>query len=352
MQDIRINKVVIGTEHEPFVIAEISGNHNQSLEKALKIIDAAADSGAHAVKLQTYTADTLTINVSHGEFFISDSKSLWKGRSLYDLYEEAHTPWEWHKALFERAKERGMLCFSTPFDEKAVDFLESLDVPLYKIASFENNHIPLLKKIAATGKPIIMSTGISTLADIELAVQTLRSNGCKDVVLLKCTSTYPATPEHTNIRTIPHMAQMFNCHVGLSDHTMGVGVAIGAVAMGARVIEKHFTIDRSEGGVDSTFSMEPAEFRTLVDETKKAFQSLGEVAYGILPEELKSLTFKRSLYIVEDMLEGEILNEKNLRIIRPGLGLAPKYLEQMIGKKINCNVKKGTALTFDLIGEL
>lgn len=350
MQDIRINKVVIGTEHEPFVIAEISGNHNQSLEKALKIIDAAADSGAHAVKLQTYTADTLTINVDHGEFFISDSKSLWKGRSLYDLYEEAYTPWEWHKALFDRAKERGMLCFSTPFDETAVDFLESLDMPVYKIASFENNHIPLLKKIAATGKPVIMSTGISTLADIALAVQTLRSNGCKDIVLLKCTSTYPATPENTNIRTIPHMAQMFNCHVGLSDHTMGVGVAIGAVAMGARVIEKHFTIDRSEGGVDSTFSMEPAEFRTLVDETKKAFQSLGEVTYGILPEELKSLTFKRSLYIVEDMSEGEILTEKNLRIIRPGLGLAPKYLEQMLGKKINCNVKKGTALTFDLIG--
>lgn len=350
MQDIRINKVVIGTEHEPFMIAEISGNHNQSLEKAIKIIDAAADSGAHAVKLQTYTADTLTINVDHGEFFISDSKSLWKGRSLYDLYEEAHTPWEWHKALFDRAKERGMLCFSTPFDETAVDFLESLDMPVYKIASFENNHIPLLKKIAATGKPVIMSTGISTLADIALAVQTLRSNGCKDIVLLKCTSTYPATPENTNIRTIPHMAQMFNCHVGLSDHTMGVGVAIGAVAMGARVIEKHFTIDRSEGGVDSTFSMEPAEFRTLVDETKKAFQSLGEVTYGILPEELKSLTFKRSLYIVEDMSEGEILTKKNLRIIRPGLGLAPKYLEQMLGKKINCNVKKGTALTFDLIG--
>jgi N-acetylneuraminate synthase len=350
MQDIRINKVVIGTEHEPFMIAEISGNHNQSLEKAIEIIDAAADSGAHAVKLQTYTADTLTINVDHGEFFISDSKSLWKGRSLYDLYEEAHTPWEWHKALFDRAKERGMLCFSTPFDETAVDFLESLDMPVYKIASFENNHIPLLKKIAATGKPVIMSTGISTLADIALAVQTLRSNGCKDIVLLKCTSTYPATPENTNIRTIPHMAQMFNCHVGLSDHTMGVGVAIGAVAMGARVIEKHFTIDRSEGGVDSTFSMEPAEFRTLVDETKKAFQSLGEVTYGILPEELKSLTFKRSLYIVEDMSEGEILTKKNLRIIRPGLGLAPKYLEQMLGKKINCNVKKGTALTFDLIG--
>lgn len=350
MQDIRISKIVIGRNHEPFVIAEISGNHNQSLEKALKIIDAAADSGAHAVKLQTYTADTLTINVEHGEFFISDSTSLWKGRSLYNLYQEAYTPWEWHKALFDRAKERGMLCFSTPFDETAVDFLESLDMPVYKVASFENNHIPLLKKIAATGKPVIMSTGISTLADIALAVQTLRSNGCNDIILLKCTSTYPATPENTNIITIPHMAQMFNCHVGLSDHTMGVGVAIGAVALGARVIEKHFTIDRSEGGVDSTFSMEPAEFRTLVDETKKVFQSLGEVSYGILPEELKSQTFKRSLYIVEDMREGEILTEKNLRIIRPGLGLAPKYLEQMLGKKINCSVKKGTALTFDLIG--
>ena len=350
MQDIRINEVLIGTEHEPFVIAEMSGNHNQSLEKALKIIDAAADSGAHAVKLQTYTADTLTINVDHGEFFISDPKSLWKGRSLYDLYQEAHTPWDWHKALFDRAKKRGILCFSTPFDETAVDFLESLDMPVYKIASFENNHIPLLKKVATTGKPVIMSTGISSLADIALAVQTLRSNGCKDIVLLKCTSTYPATPENTNIRTIPHMAQMFNCHVGLSDHTMGTGVAISAVAMGARVIEKHFTIDRSEGGVDSTFSMEPGEFLTLVEETKRAFQSLGEVTYGILPKERKSLTFTRSLYIVEDTAKGEILTKKNLGIIRPGLGLAPKYFEQMLGKKINRSVKKGTALIFDLIG--
>ena len=350
MQDIRINEVVIGTEHEPFVIAEMSGNHNQSLEKALKIIDAAADSGAHAVKLQTYTADTLTINVDHGEFFISDPKSLWKGRSLYDLYQEAHTPWEWHKALFDRAKERGMLCFSTPFDETAVDFLESLDMPVYKIASFENNHIPLLKKIAATGKPVIMSTGISTLADIAFAVETLRSNGCKDIVLLKCTSTYPATPENTNIRTIPHMAQMFNCHVGLSDHTMGVGVAIAAVAMGARVIEKHFTINRSEGGVDSTFSMEPHEFKTLVEETERAFLSLGNVTYGILKDEEKSIGFKRSIYIVEDINEGDILTKNNIRIIRPGHGLHPKYFDELLGKKINKSVKKGTALTFNLIG--
>jgi pseudaminic acid synthase len=350
MQDIRINEVLIGTEHEPFVIAEMSGNHNQSLEKALKIIDAAADSGAHAVKLQTYTADTLTINVDHGEFFISDPKSLWKGRSLYDLYQEAHTPWDWHKALFDRAKKRGMLCFSTPFDETAVDFLESLDMPVYKISSFENNYIPLLKKVATTGKPVIMSTGISSLADIALAVQTLRSHGCKDIVLLKCTSSYPATPENTNIRTIPHMAQMFNCHVGLSDHTMGTGVAISAVAMGARVIEKHFTIDRSEGGVDSAFSMEPREFRSLVDETERAFLSLGEIRYGLLPEEIKSLAFKRSVYVVEEMKEGDVFTPANIRIIRPGHGLSPKHYEMLLGKKINRKVKKGTALTFDLIG--
>lgn len=350
MQDIKVKNFIIGKDHEPFIIAEMSGNHNQSLEKALQIIDAAADSGAHAIKLQTYTADTLTINVDHDEFFISDPNSLWKGRTLYDLYEEAHTPWEWHKALFDRAKERGMICFSTPFDETAVDFLESLDMPLYKIASFENNHIPLIKKIASTGKPVIMSTGISTLKDIDLAVQTLRNNGCNDIVLLKCTSTYPASPENTNIRTIPHMEQLFNCHVGLSDHTMGVGTAVAAVSLGARVIEKHFTINRSEGGVDSTFSMEPHEFKILIEETRRAFQSLGKVAYGILPEEMKSLTFKRSIYVVKDLNEGDILTNENIRIIRPGLGLSPSYFESVLGKKVNCSLKKGTALNLKYIG--
>jgi N-acetylneuraminate synthase len=350
MANINIGNITIGATHKPFVIAEMSGNHNKSLEKALAIIDAAADAGAHAIKLQTYTADTLTIDVSHGEFFISDPNSLWKGRNLYELYKEAYTPWEWHPALFEKAKQRDLICFSTPFDDTAVDFLESLNMPVYKIASFENNHLPLLKKIASTGKPVIMSTGISTLADIEIAVKTLKENGCKDLILLKCTSTYPATPENTNILTIPHMAELFNCHVGLSDHTLGVGTAIASVALGARVIEKHFTIDRSEGGVDSAFSMEPTEFKSLVEETERAFLSLGKVTYGILEDEEKSLGFKRSIYVVEDMNEGEEFDAKNIRIIRPGHGLPPKYFEKLLGKKVNKAVKKGTALTFDLIG--
>lgn len=350
MKDIQIGKFIIGESHKPFVIAEMSGNHNQSLDKALSIIDAAAATGAHAIKLQTYTADTLTINVSHGEFHISDNTSLWKNRNLYELYQEAHTPWEWHKALFERAKEKGIICFSTPFDETAVDFLETLNAPAYKIASFENNHLPLLKKIAQTGKPVIMSTGISDLSNLEDAVKTLRSNGCKDLVLLKCTSTYPATPENTNILTIPHMKKLFDCHVGISDHTLGTGVSVAAVALGARVIEKHFTESRAEGGVDSAFSMEPNEFKALVDESERAFLALGKVTYGILEEEKKSLTFKRSIYIIKDMKAGEIFSPENVRIIRPGLGIAPKYIEMVMGKKLRRDVNRGTALTFDLLG--
>jgi len=350
MKDIQIGNFTIGKSHKPFVIAEMSGNHNQSLEKALSIIDAAAATGAHALKLQTYTADTLTINVSHGEFHISDKTSLWKDRNLYELYQQAHTPWEWHKALFERAREKGIMCFSTPFDETAVDFLEDFNVPAYKIASFENNHLPLLKKVAQTGKPVIMSTGISDISNLEDAVQTLRSNGCNDLILLKCTSTYPATPENTNILTIPHMEKMFGCHVGLSDHTMGTGVSVAAVALGARVIEKHFTVSRSEGGVDAAFSMEPHEFKALVEESERAFLALGKVTYGILPEEKKSLTFKRSIYIVQDMKAGEVFTPENVRIIRPGLGIAPKYFDMVIGKRVTSDVKRGTALTFDLLG--
>lgn len=350
MKEIKIGNCIIGKSHKPFVIAEMSGNHNQSLEKALSIIDAAAATGAHALKLQTYTADTLTINVSHGEFHISDKNSLWKDRNLYELYQEAHTPWEWHKALFDRAREKGIICFSTPFDETAVDFLEDLNVPAYKIASFENNHLPLLKKVAQTGKPVIMSTGITNLGNLEEAINTLRSNGCKDLILLKCTSTYPATPENTNILTIPHMEKLFNCHVGISDHTMGTGVSVAAVALGARVIEKHFTVSRAEGGVDAAFSMEPHEFKMLVEESERAFQALGQVTYGILPEEKKSLTFKRSIYIVQDMKAGDVFTSENVRIIRPGLGIAPKYIDVVMGKKVTRDVQRGTALTFDLLG--
>lgn len=350
MKDVKIGKYLIGDSHKPFIIAEMSGNHNQSLDKALAIVDAVAATGAHALKLQTYTADTLTINVSHGEFNISDSKSLWNNRNLYELYQEAHTPWEWHKAIFQRAKEKGIMCFSTPFDDSAVDFLEDLGVEAYKVASFENNHLPLLRKIAKTGKPVIMSTGISTLADIEIAVKTLRENGCKDLILLKCTSTYPATPENTNLKTIPHLAELFTCHAGLSDHTHGIGVSIASVALGCRVIEKHFTVNRAEGGVDAAFSMEPAEFKMLVEESERAFLALGKVTYGIMEDEKKSLTFKRSIYIVEDMKAGEEFTINNIRIIRPGLGMAPKYFETILGKRVNSNVKRGTALTFDLLG--
>ena len=350
MNDFTIGDYIIGESHKPFIIAEMSGNHNQSLEKALSIVDAVAQTGAHAIKLQTYTPDTLTIDSEEKDFIVKDANTLWKGRTLFDLYKEAYTPWEWHKAIFDRANENGIICFSTPFDNTAVDLLEELNVSVYKIASFENNHYPLLKRIAQTGKPVIMSTGLSTLNDLEMAVDTLKSNGCKNLVLLKCTSSYPASPENSNILTIPHMKKLFNCHVGLSDHTQGIGVAIASIAVGAKVIEKHFTIDRSEGGVDSTFSMEPAEFTSLVNESERAFKGLGQVEYGIQESELKSLSFKRSIYIIKDMKTGDCFTEDNVRIIRPGYGISPRYFESILGKKINREVKRGTALSFKLIG--
>lgn len=335
--------------NKPFVIAEMSGNHNQSLERALEIVDAAAASGAHALKIQTYTPDTITIDHDKDLFFIEDKNSLWKGRKLYDLYAEAMTPWEWHEAIFARAKEKGIIAFSSPFDETAVDFLEKLNVPFYKIASFENNHFPLLKKVAQTGKPVIMSTGISTAADIFEAVKVLRDHGCKDLVLLKCTSTYPATPENSNIITIPHMKQLFECEIGLSDHTGGIGVSVAAVALGATVIEKHFTLRRSDGGVDSAFSLEPEEMKQLVIECDRAYQALGKVSYQILDAEKKSMQFKRSIYVVQDIKKGEILSEKNIRIIRPGAGLAPKFIDVVLGKTAKTDLKRGSALTWDMI---
>lgn len=340
----------IGRDTLPFIIAEMSGNHNQSLKIALEIVDAAAEAGVQALKLQTYTADTMTLDIRKGEFFIENPNSLWKGRSLYSLYKEAHTPWEWHKPIFDRCREKGIICFSTPFDETAVDFLESLDVPAYKIASFENNHIPLIKKIAQTKKPILISIGMASLSELEEAVQTIRNAGCNDLVLLKCTSTYPAAPKDSNLVTIPHMIDLFNCNVGLSDHTLGIGVALASIALGATVIEKHFTIRRSNGGVDAAFSMEPDEMKLLVTEAKKAWEALGEIKYGPTTMERKSLLYKRSIYIVEDMKKGEIFTKENVRIIRPGFGLPPKYFDTVLGKKINRTVPKGTALKFDFIG--
>jgi|TARA_B100002003_G_scaffold104853_1_gene97349 N-acetylneuraminate synthase len=345
---MQIDNITIGVKNKPFIIAEMSGNHNQSLERALEIVEAAAKSGAHALKLQTYTADTLTLDVKEGEFFIDDKDSLWEGKSLYELYQEAYTPWEWHKPIMDRANELGILCFSTPFDETAVDFLEELNVPTYKIASFENTHLPLIKKVAATGKPMIISTGMASVAELDETVRTVREAGCKQFVLLKCTSTYPASPENSNVLTIPHMRKLFDCEVGLSDHTMGVGAAVAAVAHGATVIEKHFTLRRADGGIDSAFSLEPEEMKSLVIETERAWQSLGDVTYGPSEAEKGSLTFRRSLYIAKDMKKGDVLDKENLRIVRPGLGLPPKYHEVILGRKINRDVKKGTPVEWNI----
>jgi len=339
----------IGPSSPPFVIAEMSGNHNHSLERALAIVDAAAEAGAHALKIQTYTADTLTLDVEHGEFIVSAPDSLWAGRSLHSLYEEAHTPWDWHEPIFKRARERGMVAFSTPFDETAVDFLETLDVPCYKIASFENVHIPLIRKVAETGKPIIMSTGMATAEELSDAVGAARAAGCRDLVLLKCTSTYPATAENSNLLTIPDMRQRFGCHVGLSDHSMGLGVSVAAVALGAVVIEKHFTLDRADGGVDAAFSMEPAEMAELMIETERAWQALGTVSYGPTPGEQGSIQFRRSLYVAQDMRAGDVLTPENLRVVRPGLGLAPKHYDDVLGRRITSDSPKGTPLSWDLV---
>jgi pseudaminic acid synthase len=349
MNDFKIGDIKIGLDHKPFIIAEMSGNHNQSLERALEIVEASAKTGAHALKLQTYTADTMTLDVKEGEFFIDDENSLWKGKSLYDLYKIAYTPWEWHEPIMKQANELGMLCFSTPFDDTAVDYLEVLNVPAYKIASFENTHLSFIKKVASTGKPMIISTGMASVAEMDEMVQTIRDAGCEQFILLKCTSTYPATPENSNVLTIPHMRKLFNCEVGLSDHTMGIGASVAAVAHGATVIEKHFTLNRADGGVDSAFSMEPEEMKQLVIETERAWQSLGRIKYGTSDVEKGSLTFRRSLYIAKDMKKGDVLNENNLRIVRPGLGLAPKYYEILLGRKVNMAVKMGTAMSWDLV---
>lgn len=349
MENIQIGKYCIGAGYEPFIIAEMSGNHNHSLERALKIVEAAAEAGAHALKLQTYTAETMTLDIHDGDFYIEDPDSLWQGTSLYQLYQEAYTPWEWHKPIFDRCKELGLIAFSTPFDESAVDFLESLDVPAYKIASFENTDLPLIRKVAATGKPVIISTGMATVAELDETVRAAREAGCRDLVLLKCTSTYPAEPNNTNITTIPHMRDLFNCQVGLSDHTMGVGVAVASVALGATVIEKHFTLSRADGGVDSEFSMEPAEMKSLVEETRKAWLSLGTITYGATLKELESLKLRRSLYIARDMKVGDEFTKENVRAIRPGLGLPTKYLDQVIGKKITKDTTKGAPLSWDII---
>lgn len=349
MKEIKIGNILIGEKYPPFIIAEMSGNHNQSLERALKIVEAAAKTGAHALKIQTYTPDTLTIDIKEREFFIEDPKSLWTGKSLYELYGEAYTPWEWHKPIKEKCESLGMHFFSTPFDHTAVDYLENLGVDFYKIASFENTDHALIKKVAKTKKPLIISTGMATLEELKETVQVAKDNGCKDLILLKCTSSYPATAKDANLLTIPDMRETLNVHIGLSDHTMGIGVSVAAITLGARVIEKHFCLDRSEGGVDSAFSLNPSEFKYLVDECMNAFYSLGKVSYERSESEKKSLIFRRSLYVVEEMKAGDKFNEKNLRSIRPGLGLSCKHLEEFLGKKCSIDIKRGTALNWDML---
>lgn len=344
MTSIQIENIHVGSNHRPFIIAEMSGNHNQSLERALEIVDAAAKTGAHALKIQTYTADTMTLNIDNPDFKINDKDSLWNGQNLYQLYQQAYTPWEWHKPIFDRASELGMIPFSTPFDETAVDFLEELNVPLYKIASFENTDLPLIKKVAATGKPMIVSTGMATIAELDELVQTAKEAGCEHLILLKCTSTYPASPENTNISTIPHMRELFNVQVGLSDHTMGTGVAVASVVLGATVIEKHFTLSRADGGVDSAFSMEPEEMKALVIETERAWVSLGKVTYGPTEREKVSLKFRRSIYVSRDIKAGEPFTKDNIRVVRPGYGMAPKYYEQVLQTVAKKNMIAGSPL--------
>jgi len=346
---LRIADRGIGPGVRPYLIAEMSGNHNQSLDRALAIVDAAAAAGADAVKLQTYTAETMTLDVKSSGFVIEDPDSLWAGRQLYELYQEAYTPWDWHARIMARAAQHGMHCFSTPFDETAVDFLESLDVPAYKIASFECTDLPLIRKVASTGKPMLVSTGMASIAEIDDAVRTARAAGCEQIVLLKCTSTYPGSPENSNVSTIPSMRDAFGCPVGLSDHTMGCGVAVASVALGAVLVEKHFTLSRADGGVDSAFSLEPAEFAMLRVETERAWQGLGRITYGGTVAEEKSRAFRRTLYIARDVKAGETLNPENLRIVRPGFGLPPKYYDTLLGKRVNRDALAGTPLSWDLL---
>lgn len=346
---MKIGSREVGRGAPPFIVAELSGNHNGSLDRALALVDAAAQAGAHALKLQTFSPDTITIDANTSDFRIDDAQSLWNGRTLHDLYVQAHTPWDWHRPIMAHARSHGMLCFSTPFEERAVDFLEELDVPAYKIASFENNHLPLIRKAAATGKPLLLSTGMATIMELDEAVTAARSAGCRDIVLLKCTSTYPATPEDSNVRTIPHMRDLFGVDVGLSDHTLGVGAAVAAVALGATVIEKHFTLRRADGGLDAAFSMEPEELAALVRETERAWQSLGTIAYGTSAAESRSRVFRRSLYIVEDLKAGDVLTPSNLKIIRPGQGLHPRHYDHLLGRTVRHDVKRGTAVTWSLV---
>lgn len=346
MQQIKIGNRYIGDGHPPFIIAELSGNHNGDIARATQIIEAAHLAGAHAVKLQTYTADTMTIECDRPEFKIDGG--LWSGRQLYDLYQEASTPWEWHQPLLDRAHELGILLFSSPFDETAVDFLEALNVPAFKIASFELVDTPLIRRVAQTGKPIIMSTGMADENEIGEAVDAAKSAGCQDLVLLHCISGYPTPYEDSNVAIVPDLRQRFGCLVGLSDHSLGTAVSVAAVAMGACVIEKHFTMARADGGVDSAFSLEPDELKRLVKDAMIAHQAIGQPSYHQKLSEEKNIQFRRSLFAVKDILKGEKLSSENVRCIRPGHGLKPKYIETVMGKVARENISRGTPLAWSL----
>lgn len=349
MMTFKIDNRMITSNHQPFIIAEMSGNHNGSIDRALEIVDAAASCGVNAIKLQTYTADTMTVDLKTNDFFIKDANSLWKNQSLYSLYSKASTPWEWHEKIIKRAKEKKLICFSTPFDDSAVDFLENFNLPCYKIASFECVDLPLIQKVASTGKPMIISTGIASISEISDAVNTARAAGCSDLALLKCTSAYPASPEHINLMTIPHMRDLFECEIGISDHTLGIGVSIASIALGATIIEKHFTLNCSDGGVDSSFSLDPTGMKEMVEESKRAWLALGSIKYGPTSCESNAVERRRSLYITEDVKAGGRLTTTNMRRIRPGKGISPKYYNILLGKKLSRDAQKGTPLSWDLI---
>jgi N-acetylneuraminate synthase (EC 2.5.1.56) len=335
----------------PFVIAELSGNHAQNLDTAKAMIIAAAAAGADAIKLQTYTADTITLNSTNPEFQINEASSLWQGENLHSLYQKAHTPWQWHAELFQLAKDQGLIAFSSPFDETSVDFLESLQVPCYKIASFEINHFPLLKKVAATGKPVIMSTGMSSSEEIEEAVAHLRENGCTDIALLKCTSAYPASVADANLATIADMKIRFGLPIGLSDHSLGIGVAIVAAAMGAEIIERHFVLDRDSNAVDAAFSSTPAELAQLVKEASQIKSAIGSVHYGPSQGEQDSLKYRRSIYVCRDMEKGQLITKEDIKVVRPALGMHPKFYDHVLGKPLQHAKKINTPLCHDDISE-
>ena len=348
-QQFEVAGTTVGVGRRPYIVAEMSGNHNGSLDRALALVDAVADAGAHALKIQTYTADTLTVDVDHPRFRISGGHDLWSGEHLYQLFERAHTPWDWHQAIFDRARSRGLTPFSSPFDPTAVDLLEKLDAPLYKIASSEIVDLPLIRLVASTGKPMIISTGMASVAEIDAAVRAAREGGCTDLVVLACTASYPAPPEQSNLRRIPVLEDLFGVPIGLSDHTLGIGAPIAAVALGACLIEKHVTLDRADGGVDSAFSLEPAEVAALVVESERAWQALGSTEIGPTEAERESLRFRRSLFVVADVRAGDPVTEANVRSIRPAGGLAPDAMATVLGRTFTADAPKGTPLTWDLI---